>query len=79
MRKYEIHNQVTGQQEEAPTFQDALILQARIKQDYLEFHKDLFTITVLDQNKDGSWIQRVSDENGEPIIPPPVVRPTPSE
>lgn len=79
MRKYEIHNQVTGLQEEASNFQDALTLQARIKQDYLEFNKNLFTITVLDQNEDGSWIQRVSDENGEPIVPPPAVRPTSSQ
>lgn len=70
MRKYEIHNQVTGLLEEAPTFQDALALQARIKQDYLEFNKGLFAITVLDQNGDGSWTQRLADENGEPIIPP---------
>lgn len=70
MRKYEIHNQVTGGQEEASTFQEALTLQARIKQDYLEFNKGLFVITVLDQNGDGSWIQRLADENGEPIIPP---------
>lgn len=70
MRKYEIHNQVTGLLEEAPTFQDALAIQARIKQDYLEFNKGLFDITVLDQNGDGSWTQRLADENGEPIIPP---------
>jgi hypothetical protein len=75
MRKYEIHNQITGGQEEAPTFQDALALQARIKQDYLEFNKGLFTITVLDQNGDGSWTQRLADENGEPIIPPKPPKP----
>jgi hypothetical protein len=68
MRKYQIHNQVTGLSEEAPTFQDALALQARIKQDYLEFNKSLFDITVVTQNNDGSWTYAASDENGEPIV-----------
>ena len=76
MRKYEIHNQVTGLSEEAPTFQDALTLQERIKQDYLEFQKGLFAITVLTQNEDGSWTYAVSDDNGNPI-PPPTEPPIP--
>jgi hypothetical protein len=80
MRKYQIHNQVTGLSEEAPTFQDALALQARIKQEYLEFVKGLFDITVLTQNNDGSWTYAASDENGEPIIPPkPPKRPVPTD
>jgi hypothetical protein len=68
MRKYEIHNQVTGLSEEASTFQDALILQEKIKQDFLNHYKDIFNITVLDQNADGSWTYAASDENGEPIF-----------
>jgi hypothetical protein len=68
MRKYQVHNQVTGLSEEAPTFQDALTLQARIKQDFLEFNKSLFNITVLTQNEDGSWTYAASDENGDPIV-----------
>lgn len=66
--KYSIHNQTTGLQEEAQTFEDAKILQQRIKNEYLEFNKSLFTITVLVQNEDGSWTQSVADENGNPII-----------
>ena len=82
MRKYQIHNQITGLSEEAPTFQDALVLQERIKQDYLEFVKGLFDITVIDQNEDGSWTYRLADENGNPVIPEPYVSPdkeTPAE
>jgi hypothetical protein len=75
MRKYQIHNQITGLSEEAPTFQDALVLQERIKQDYLEFVKVLFDITVLDQNEDGSWTYRLSDENGNPVTPEPYISP----
>jgi hypothetical protein len=65
-RKYEIHNQVTGLLEEAQTFEDALVLQERIKQDFLKFNEALFVITVLTQNEDGSWTQTVADENGNP-------------
>ena len=66
-KKYEIHNQVTGLLEEAATFEDALILQERIKQDYLKFNEALFVITVLVENEDGSWTQTVSDEKGNPM------------
>ena len=76
MRKYQIHNQVTGLSEEAPTFQDALILRERIKQDYLEFVKGLFDITVLTQNEDGSWTYAASDENGDPVIIPRPPKPS---
>jgi hypothetical protein len=67
-KKYEIHNQVTGFLEEAQTYEGALVLQQRIKEDYLKFNESLFTITVLVQNEDGSWTQSVSDANGNPII-----------
>jgi hypothetical protein len=66
--KYSIHNQLTGLQEEALTFEDAKVLQARIKADYLASIEGLFIITVLTQNEDGSWTQSVSDGNGNPII-----------
>lgn len=67
-QKYSIHNQLTGLQEEAVTFEDAKILQARIKADYLTSIEELFTITVLVQNEDGSWTQSVSDESGNPAV-----------
>jgi hypothetical protein len=73
MRKYEIHNQVTGLLEEAQTFEDALVLQERIKQDYLKFNESLFVITVLTQNEDGSWTQTLADENGDPVVLTPVI------
>lgn len=67
-QKYSIHNQLTGLQEEAVTFEDAKILQARIKADYLTSIEGLFTITVLVQNEDGSWTQSVSDESGNSVV-----------
>jgi len=70
MRKYEIHNQVTGLSEEANSFEEALVLQQRIKQDYLEFQKNLFLITVATQNSDNSWTYALADGNGEPIVSP---------
>ena len=67
-KKYSIHNQLTGLQEEALTFEDSKVLQQRLKQEWLEYNTGLFTITVLVENGDGSWTQSVADENGEPII-----------
>lgn len=67
-QKYAIHNQLTGLQEEALTFEDAKILQARIRADYLTSIEGMFTITVLVQNEDGSWTQSVSDESGNPVV-----------
>jgi hypothetical protein len=67
-KKYSIHNQLTGLQEEALTFEDAKILQDKIRQDYYKTIEGLFTITVLVQNEDNSWTQSVSDENGNPIV-----------
>jgi hypothetical protein len=75
MRKYQIHNQMTGHSEEAPNFQEALALQERIKQDYFEYIKDIFAITVIDQNEDGSWTYRLADGNGNPVTPEPYVSP----
>ena len=67
-KRYEVHNQVTGLLESADTYADALVLQERIKQDYLKFHESLFVISVLVENEDGTWTQSLSDENGDPII-----------
>lgn len=70
--KYEIHNQLTGKLEEALSFEEAKILQAKIRADYIASIEDLFLITVLVQNEDGSWTQSVADSNGEPIYASPV-------
>jgi hypothetical protein len=67
-KKYSIHNQLTGLQEEALTFEDAKILQDKIRQDYYKTIEGLFTITVLVQNENNSWTQSVADENGDPIV-----------
>ena len=68
MKKYRIHNQITGLEEEAMTFEDAKVLQDTIRQAYYEYIKDLFAITVLTENEDGSWTQCLSDSQGEPIL-----------
>jgi len=68
-RRYEVHNQVTGLLESADTFADALVLQERIKQDYLKFNEGLFLISVFVENEDGTWTQSLSDENGDPLVP----------
>jgi capsid protein len=67
-KKYEIHNQLTGLLEEAQTFEEAKVLQARIKAEYLATLENLFNISVLVQNEDESWTQSVADENGYPIV-----------
>ena len=67
-KKYSIHNQLTGLQEETLTFEDAKVLQEQIKQAYYETIQGLFTITVMVENQNGSWTQSISDDNGEPII-----------
>jgi hypothetical protein len=69
VKKYEIHNQVTGLLESADTFEEALVLQAKIKQEYLEFQKDLFVISVLEELPDGSWRQGLSDAEGNMLKP----------
>jgi len=66
-QKYTIHNQLTGMQEEAETFQQALILKNRIKQEYYSSIEGLFAISVLVKNEDNSWTQSLADENGNPF------------
>lgn len=68
IRKYYIHNQLTGLHEEALTFEDAKVLQEKIKQAYYETIQGLFTITVMVENSDGNMTQSVADENGNPIV-----------
>lgn len=65
--KYLIHNQLTGMQEEALTFEDAKLLQDRIRKDYYKSIESIFTITVIKQNDDGSWTQSVADSEGNLI------------
>lgn len=67
-KKYSIHNQLTGLQEEVLTFEDAKILQEQIKQAYYDSIESLFTITVLVKNEDESWTQSLCDSEGNPII-----------
>jgi hypothetical protein len=63
-RKWAIHNQITGLQEELDSFE-------AIKARRLEIIEEsrLFDITVLIQNEDGTWTQTLADANGDPIIP----------
>ena len=67
MKKYRIHNQSTGLEEEVLTFDEAKILQNRLRQEYYAIIESLFAITVLTENEDGSWTQCLSDSQGEPI------------
>lgn len=69
-QKYSIHNQTTGLSEEATTFEDALILQKKIQQDWIDFNQSIFTITILVQNEDGTWTQNVADNQGNPVTSP---------
>ena len=66
--KYEVHNQLTGLPEEASSFEEAKVLQNRIRAEYMASIESCFVISVLVQNEDGSWTQALADENGEPII-----------
>ena len=59
---YEIHNQLTGQLEQAATFEEAKILQERIRAEYIAGIEGLFQITTLVQNEDGSWTQSLLTE-----------------
>ena len=68
-QKYTIFNQITGQPEEAVTYADALILQKKIQQEWLEYHRSIFDIAVLMQNEDGTWTHALSDSEGNPITP----------
>ena len=64
-RKWAVHNQITGLQEELDSFE-------AIKTRRLEIIEEshLFDITVLVQNEDGSWTQTLADANGDPVPPP---------
>jgi hypothetical protein len=66
--KYEVHNQLTGIPEQADTFEEAKLLQTRIRNEYMASIESCFVISVLIQNEDESWTQTLADENGEPIV-----------
>jgi hypothetical protein len=70
MKKYNVFNQLTGKPEEASTYEEALILQKKIKDEYYTSIEGLFTITVLVKNEDETWTQSVSDNQGNPLINP---------
>jgi len=64
-RKWAVHNQRTGLQEELDSFE---AIKARRLEIIEESH--LFDITVLVENEDGTWTQSLADTNGDPIPPP---------
>jgi hypothetical protein len=66
-RKWAVHNQRTGLQEERDSFD---VIKTRRLEIIEESH--LFDITVLVQNEDSTWTQSMADENGDPIPPPTV-------
>ncbi len=64
-RKWSVHNQTTGLQEELDSFEAIKVRRLEIIE---ESH--LFDITVLVQNEDGTWTQSLADSNGDPVPPP---------
>ena len=67
MRRYEVHNQLTGELETASTWTDAQILKQRLRNEYIVDRVDpLFQITILVENEDGSWTQSLADNDGNP-------------
>ena len=64
-RKWAVHNQTTGLQEELDSFE---AMKTRRLEIIEESH--LFDITVLVQNEDNTWTRSLADENGDPIPPP---------
>ena len=66
--KYQVTSQLTGIAEEATNWEQAKELSKRVRQEYLDSLGNLFGITVLLQNEDGSWTQALCDENGLPIL-----------
>jgi hypothetical protein len=67
MIKYEVPNQLTGIAESAATWEDAKILSEKLKAEYLAYLGNIFTITVLIENEDGTWTQALADAEGMPI------------
>ena len=64
-KKWAIHTQTTGLQEERDSFE-------AIKTRRLEIMEEsgLFNITVLVQNADSTWTQSLADANGDPVPSP---------
>ena len=70
MKKYNVFNQLTGKAEEVSTYEEALTLKEKIRNDYYASIEGLFTITVLVKNEDDTWTQSISDNQGNPLINP---------
>lgn len=66
MKKYEIHNQLTGLSEETYSFEEAVELQKELRLKYCEY-QNIYEITIMLQNEDGSWTQSRIDENGDAL------------
>lgn len=67
-KKYEVHNQITGLNDEAATFKEAKELQEKNLNEYFNIIKNnLFCITVLVEQENGSWEQSLADDKGNPI------------
>ena len=67
-KKYEVHNQFTGLNDEALTFKEAKELQEKNLNDYFNhMRNNLFCITVLVEQENGSWEQSLCDDEGNPI------------
>lgn len=64
-RKWLVHNQITGLQEERDSFDG---IKARRLEIIEESH--LFDITVMVKNEDNTWTQSLADANGDPVPPP---------
>jgi hypothetical protein len=65
-RKYSVHNQLTGLQEEVLTWEEAKQLREKNRAEYIAHIESLFAITILIENSDGSWTQSLTDANGDP-------------
>jgi len=64
-RKWLVHNQRTGLQEERSSFEEIKVRRLEIIEE-----SQLFNITVMVKNENGTWTQSLADENGDPVPPP---------
>lgn len=67
MKKYEIHNQITGLNEEAFTFEEALELQKKLRLEFCQ-QRNISELSIMELQNDGSWLQYRCDESGNSII-----------
>lgn len=61
-KKWAVHNQNTGLQEELDSFEATKARRLEIIEE-----SGLFNITVLVENEDGTWTQSLADSNGDPV------------